>query len=116
MLYLVNEVVMTSRRQTQVAETLVHLAGEFIARETNGRSLITVTRADIAPDLKRATLYVSVLPENAEEDALDFLKRQRSTFRDHLKAKSSLRYLPFIDFTIDYGEKNRQMVDEALRK
>lgn len=107
---------MASRRQTQVAETLAHMAGEFIARESNGQSLITVTRADIAPDLKRGTLYVSVLPESAEEYALDFLKRQRAAFREHLKSKSSLRYLPFIDFALDYGEKNRQMVDEALRK
>lgn len=103
-----------SRRQTKVAETLAHLAGEFLARESNGTSLITVTRADIAPNLKNATVYISVLPESEEEKALNFTKRQRTPFRDFLKEKSALNFIPMVDFVLDIGEKNRQRVSELI--
>jgi ribosome-binding factor A len=106
---------MPSRRQTQVAEEIAHLAGQFLARESNGTSLVTVTRADISPDIKNAAIFLSVLPVDMEKPALDFAKRNRSEFREYLKTHSKLRRLPFIDFEIDYGEKNRQRVDELTR-
>lgn len=107
---------MTSRRQTQVAEAVAHHAADFLARESNRQSLMTVTHADMSPDLKNVTVFVSVLPENEETRALDFLKRQRGPFRDYLKQNAPMKFLPTIDFEIDYGEKNRQRVDELTRE
>jgi ribosome-binding factor A len=107
---------MPTKRQTQVAETIAHAAAEYFARESNGTSLITVTRADISPDLKNVIVFLSVLPESAEEQALHFAKRSRSDFRDYVKEKSRLKFLPNFDFEIDYGEKNRRRIDEVTRK
>lgn len=105
-----------SRRQIQVSEQLAQAAGLFFARESNGESLITVTRADIAPDFKNATIFLSVLPTTQEQRALDFAKRQRPEFRTYLKTHARMKTLPFIDFQLDYGEKNRQNVDDALAR
>lgn len=105
----------TSRRQYKVSEELAHQAGLFIARESNGTSLITVTRADVAPDLKNTTIFVSVLPKSQEETALAFLKRVRTDFHEFLKQKTVLRNVPTVDFMLDFGEENRQRIDEALR-
>ena len=107
---------MASRRQTQVSEYIAHHAADFLARESNRQSLMTVTHADISPDLKNVMVFVSVLPENEEARALDFLKRQRGPFRDYLKQKVPMKFLPTIDFNIDYGEKNRQRIDDLTRK
>lgn len=107
---------MGSRRQTQVSEAIAHHAADFFARESNRESLITVTHADISPDLKNATVFFSVLPEKMEQSALQFAKRVRTDFREYLKAKNLLKFLPTVDFELDYGEKNRQSVDEALRR
>ncbi len=107
---------MGSRRQTQVSETIAHHAADFFARESNHESLITVTHADISPDLKNVTVYLSVLPEKMEKTALAFAKRVRTDFREYLKTKDLLKFLPTVDFELDYGEKNRQHVDEALRR
>lgn len=103
-----------SRRQVKVSEKIAHLAGEFLARESNRTSLITVTRADISPDLKRGTIYLSVLPESEEQKALDFAKRNLSEFREFVRAKSVLRFLPVFDFVLDIGEKNRQRVSDLM--
>ena len=42
---------------------------------------------------------------------MDFAKRKRSEFRDYLKTESRLFKLPFVDFELDLGEKNRQKID-----
>jgi ribosome-binding factor A len=92
---------------------LAHTAAEFINLESNRESLITVTRSSLSNDKKRALIYISVLPETYEESALSFLKRKRNELRAFLKKKTRLRFLPQLDFTIDYGEKNRLAL-EAL--
>jgi len=105
-----------SRRQTQVSQLIAERAAEYFARESNYLSLITVTRADMSPDLKEATVFLSVLPESAEASALDFAKRSRSEFRHFLTEKTRLARVPTIDFEIDYGEKNRQRIDDLTRQ
>ncbi len=106
---------MASRRQTQVAETIAHRAADFLARESNRQSLVTVTHADVSPDLKNVMIFISVLPESAEQEVLLFAKRNRTEFREYLKGHAMLKFLPNVDFEIDYGEKNRQRIDDLTR-
>ena len=106
---------MPSQRQIQVAETLAHLAADYFARESNGQSLVTVTRAHVSPDLKNVMIYFTVLPESFQESVLHFTKRNRTDFRDYIKSRAALKFLPNIDFEIDFGEKNRQRIDDLTR-
>ena len=105
-----------SLRQKKVSEDIAHKAGEFIAREASPQSLITVTRANISPNLKNVTIFVSVLPKDKTDEAMRFLKRQRTYFHNYLKEKTVLRNVPTVDFQLDIGEINRQQVDKALRE
>lgn len=77
---------------------------------------MTVTRAAISDDFKSVVVYVSVLPQEREQEALDFAKRRRTDFREYLKEHSVLRYLPTVDFELDRGEKNRQRIEELTRR
>jgi len=104
------------RRTEQVNELIAHHAADFLARESNHESLITVTRSDMSSDLKNVLILISVLPESQAEKALAFTKRVRTDFRDYLKAHTKLHPIPTVDFQIDLGEKNRQRVDELTRK
>lgn len=101
---------MSGHHHTQITEVLMHSAAQFFTRESNGTSLITITRAEASPDLKRATIFLSVLPESAESDALNFAKRNATELRTFMR-EQGLRQPPFLDIVIDYGEKNRQEVD-----
>lgn len=105
-----------SVRQEKVAELIHKLAAEYIAREANNTSLITVTRADISRDLKNSTVFFTVLPEEKENEAVEFLQRRGYDFREFIKKRTQLRSLPHINFTIDLGEKNRQRIDEIARE
>lgn len=107
---------MVSRRETQVSEAVAHLAGEFLARASNVPYLLTVTHADLSPDFKNATIYISVLPQTHENEALAAAKRSRSDLRAFIRAKSKLHPTPVVDFAIDFGEKNRQRIEELTRK
>ena len=99
-------------RQEKVQENLKHLAAQFLEKESNGTSLITVTTANVSKDLKKATLFITVFPDSNEESALNFARRKRSDLRDFVKSKLKMRTSPFLEFEIDSGEKNRQRIDE----
>ena len=102
-------------RNIKVANQIKELAAEFLGRENNRTSLITVISCNTSPDLKKATIFITVLPNKKEHDALDFSKRKRPEMRDYLKKKMNLKVIPFLDIRIDDGEKNRQKIDELLR-
>ncbi|MCE9549333.1 ribosome-binding factor A [Candidatus Nomurabacteria bacterium] len=101
-------------RQGKAANLIKELCAQFLGRENNNTSLITVTACSVSPDLKRATLFMTVLPENKEQEALGFVKRKRSELREYLKKNMATKTIPFIDVMIDKGEKNRQKIDELL--
>ncbi len=90
---------------------LVELASKFIAEEAGRESLITVTRAKLIDKGGRAIIYFTTFPDSAEENALNFCKRKRSDFREFIKKESSLARIPYVDFEIDLGEKNRIKID-----
>jgi len=102
-------------RNGRVAENLMHLAAEFFRTESNRRSLITITRADLSPNFSESTIYFTVMPTEYEEEALNFAKRKRREFKQYIKKHVSMKKIPFFDFELDYGEKHRQRIDEISR-
>lgn len=103
-----------SRRQIQIGFELRAIAQDFFQRESSGASLITVTDAEVSPDLTNAKILITVFPENKEQAALDFAKRMRTDLRTIIKKKLQIRTIPFVEVDIDYGEKNRQHIDKLL--
>ncbi len=101
-----------SLRQEKVANLVKKISAQFLQIESSGQSLITITNCTISPDLKKATIFISVLPEKSEEFALNFIRRKRTDLRDYIKKNTKMRVLPFIDVELDIGEKNRQKIDE----
>jgi len=99
-------------RQEKLIKLIQKLSADFLEGESNRTSLITVTGASISSDLRKAEIFITVLPADKELDALNFVKRKRSDLRDYLKKKTKMRVLPFLEFVIDKGEKNRQRIEE----
>lgn len=107
---------MSAHKQEKITSVIVPIIAEYLNYHSNGSSMITVTNCLVSDDLKRATFYITVLPNNKEQEALNFAKRQRSEMREYLKKKTKIGLLPFIDIEIDEGEKHRQKIDELLKK
>lgn len=105
---------MADYHNQKVTELLKHAAAAFLLDVSNSNPLITVTDAKIMDNAKLATIFITVFPVEKEEEALDFVKRKRSEFKHYLKDNARLRVIPFVDFKIDVGEKNRQKIDELM--
>ncbi len=106
---------MSSNRDQKIKDVIREAAAEFLQREGNYTSLLTVTDISLSNKGSCATIFFTVLPEDKEKGALDFAKRKRAEFREYFKGKSRMRALPFFDFEIDMGEKNRQKIDEIAK-
>ena len=87
------------------------MASKFFEEESSGSALITVTDANLSDDEKAATIFFTVFPDEKEKAVLDFAKRKRSDFKHYVRSESALGRIPFFDFEIDLGEKNRQKID-----
>ncbi|MBP9839957.1 MAG: ribosome-binding factor A [Candidatus Pacebacteria bacterium] len=107
---------MPADRKDKVANLIKKLSAEFLERENNRTSLITVTSANCSPDLKKATIFITVLPNDKEKTALEFIKRKRGDLRGFIKKNINIKNIPFLDVELDQGEKNRQRIDELLRE
>ncbi len=104
-----------SDRKAKVEQLIKESVATFVLHEANTDPLITITRIDMSPDLKRALIFFTAIPENKENDALIFLKRSATELRNFLKEHARLKRIPHIDFFIDAGEHHRQHIDEMFR-
>jgi ribosome-binding factor A len=105
-----------SQRQTKVSLEILNIVQDFFQRESSGLSLMTITRCEVSPDMRQGTIYMTVLPVEKEQAALDFARRMRTDMRKYVMKRLPVKVIPFFEIEIDYGEKNRQHIDELLRK
>src|SRR5687767_12517666 len=107
---------MADFKEVKTENHIRELAAAFLQLESNGMSLLTVTRVVLANRMTKAMIYFTVLPEDKEEEALEFARRKRHDFKEYVKKHAKLGRIPLFDFEIDIGEKNRQRIDEISTK
>ncbi len=108
-----------SRRTDQINSTLLRAIQERLARglaDPRVRGLITVTGVEVTPDLDRAKVRVTVMPEEHESLAMHGLKAASGKIRRDVAEKVSLRQMPQLDFRIDEGLKEQAKVMALLAK
>ncbi len=103
---------MDTKKHERAKGILKDLVSEFIGRISNRTSLITVTGFEITDNEKEATILISVLPDHQAQAAVDFISRNLTELREYVMKKSALRSIPYFKVMIDFGEKNRQHIDE----
>ncbi len=105
-----------SFKEQKIEQLLRELAANFLNKESSGLSLITVTGVQLSDRLTKATILLSVFPEDKQDNALDFAKRKRTEFKEYVRKHARIGVVPLFDFQIDFGEKNRQRIDELSRQ
>ena len=100
-----------SLRDEKLNEVLREAAAEFLSAEAGRQSLITVTRAQVSEGGKSGIIYLSVLPESAQDQAVAFANRHRREFDTFFSKKVKAR-VPHVEFMVDMGEKNRRLIEE----
>ena len=103
---------MNKIKDARQSSLIAEIAAEYFNIEANKSSLITITRSEMLDKGRRCNIYISVLPTEKEEDALEFAKRKRNDFRMFITNKKIFGFTPRFDFLLDLGERNRQRIDE----
>lgn len=99
----------------QINELLREELSILMSRETpipNG--LITITRVKCSPDLKNATILISVLPENVSGSALRKVRAQNSYYASNLRKKIKIKFIPKFRWKIDSQERYAASIDRVL--
>lgn len=99
-------------KKEKIGEMIHRLAAEFVRDEASAASLLTITRVELSPTGKEAKVFFTTLPEDQEDTALKFLERKIPEFKTYVRDNSRIGFIPHIDFKIDYGERNRQRLDQ----
>jgi ribosome-binding factor A len=102
-----------NRRQEKMESVLGAAAASYFNLNSNRSSLITVTRCDISPDNRKGTIYVTIFPDDKEEEALAFARRRRPELREYIGKQLNSKVLPYLDIELDVQEKARQIEDRA---
>ena len=102
------------------------IQGPLKDKEPELRGLISVTEADVAPDLKTAKIYVSVLAKNEEDKKQAFcilrciLRENAGFLRHELARVMRMRTVPELtiieDDSMAYGARMDKLLDELNEK
>ena len=96
-----------------VAEELAIALGEV--REPKViNNFISVTRAEVAPDLKYATVYFSCIGDSKE--AAEGLKKCTGMLRHHLATTLNLRITPELNFVKDGSIEHGALIAKRLEE
>ena len=78
--------------------------------------LISITNAEVTPDLRYAKISVSVLEEDKAKDTLKGLKSASGYLRRELGQRLNLRYTPQLQFVLDDSIAYGAHIFELLNK
>jgi ribosome-binding factor A len=110
-----------SNRTVRINELVQRELSEILRRRYQSEAVaLTITEVRVAPDLRDAQVYVSVV--GSEEEAVDrmrWLRRQAPAIREELGRRIVLKYLPKFDYRLDKSAARSvrilQILDEIER-
>lgn len=97
------------------------ISGALKNKEPALKGIISVTEADVAPDLKTAKIYVSVLAGTPEEKQHTFnlILRNAGFIRHELSKVMKMRTVPYLTFledgSMEYGSKMDALFEEIKK-
>lgn len=108
-----------SRRTARVEDLLRAEISDLILREIQDPRvrLATVSAVSVSPDLRHATVSVSVLGEDEKrEETVQALHHARGFIRSQLAHRLRLRVVPDLVFELDRGAEYSQRITDLLEK
>src|SRR3954451_24678495 len=112
---------MASHRSLRIAEAIREVVSSAILFEVADPRVkaVTVLRVEVSPDQRNATIHVSVMGTDAEQElALRGLKHAAGFLQSRVAARLQTRFTPLLAFKKDEGVKKSvalsRLIDEAL--
>ena len=102
-------------RQLRVNELVKRELSGIIAREINfDGALVSINAVDVAPDLKTAHVFVTILGAKSGVNVIGKLEAHRPALQAELSRHVVLKYTPHLVFHLDESIKRGARVLEIL--
>jgi ribosome-binding factor A len=108
-----------SHRKEQVASNIQRAVQQVLGRglaDPRIRGLVTVTEVRVPPDLKTATIMISVLPEERQELTLRGIQDAARHIRHEVGDIIDMRQMPEFHFKLDLSLKRQAEAMGAIAK
>ncbi len=105
-------------RLKKINELIKQEVGNIIAREVDlsKEILVTVTKADVSPDLRYADILISVLPVEKKISTIKLLNKSVYRIQQELNKKLVMKPVPRIRFKLDTTGEYVSRIDELIEK
>jgi ribosome-binding factor A len=104
-------------RMLRVNEVVKRELSGIIAREINFEgALVSINHVDVAPDLKNAHVFVSVLGTETGESVISKLTSNRATLQTELARHVTMKYTPHLIFHLDNSIERGARVIEIMQE
>ena len=110
---------MTSRRLLKAAEAIREVVASSILTEMRDPRVqdVTVLGVEVSPDMREAKVSVTVMGTEAQQQlAVRGLQNAAGFLQSRIADRIETRYTPRLQFKLDKGAKNAQVVGEILTK
>ena len=105
-----------SDRMLKINKLIAQQLGQLILSELElpQGAVVTITKVQTSADLHHARVFLSILPESLEREAMSVLINHAGELRKLLNDKVILRTIPKLNFQIDETEKKAVDIDKLL--
>lgn len=105
-----------SDRMLKVNSTLKEVLADEVERMNDSRlEMVSITGVDTAPNLRHAVVYIDVLGEDAQSDALAALRGAARRLQSSIAGQVRLKYTPTLEFSMDPGVVGGNRIEKILR-
>jgi ribosome-binding factor A len=108
---------MPSRRLLKAAEAIREVVGMAILADLQDPRIrdVTVTSVEVAPDMRQAKVYVSVMGNESKQNlSLRGLQSAAGFLQSKVAKRIDTRYTPKLTFVLDQGVKKQIEVSQIL--
>ena len=111
---------MESTRQHKIARLIQKDLSDIFLRYAKriGGVLISVSEVRVSPDLSVASVYLSIFPDNREEELMNMIIEDTGSIRGQLGTleRHQLRIISELRFFADETIQRMEHIDELLRQ
>lgn len=109
----------TGSRQLQIGSQIRRTVQTALQRglaDPRVRGLVTVTRVDVSPDLRHATMFVSIMPEEHAELTMHGLRHATPYLQSQVASALSIRRAPKLSLRLDRAFKRTSETLAAIQR
>lgn len=107
---------MKSRRLEKINELIHRFIGEFLRKELETDSLVTISRVETSANGQHSTIGITVFPFNKSAEAVTEIEKNIYEIQQKLNRGLRIRPVPKIRFELDESEEKGSKILDVIKR